>query len=125
MLHTIDEMLAALKQHPDVRGIIEFGSNHRARAYAIGDCDLFVVLSHPIPVVSSLHFHVGDVPVDLNLTTLDQLEHLDAADRFRWTALREGEPLYAPSGKVAQALEALQQQKASSHALSSYLFGAD
>jgi hypothetical protein len=37
MIQTIHEMTAALKTHPDVIGLIEYGSQHQIDAYATGD----------------------------------------------------------------------------------------
>jgi hypothetical protein len=103
MPQTISEMIALLQHHSLVLGLIEFGSDHQREHYAVGDYDLFVVLMHNDPVVRSLHFFVGSIPVDLNCITLDDLYHLTSTDDFRWIALLDGRILYDPAGVVAQA----------------------
>lgn len=111
MMQTIDEMMSALKHHPEVLGLIEYGSDHQADDYAMGDCDLFVVLDHKDPTVESLHFYVGGVPVDLNLVTLDEIRHLDVTDGFHLVALLDGRVLQDPTGKVTRALEELRRRR--------------
>lgn len=122
MMQTIDEMISELRRHPEVIGLVRYGSDHRADGYAMGDCDLFVVLNHKNPTVESLHFYVSGVPVDLNLITLDEIRHLDVADGFHLVALLDGKVLHDPTGKVAHELEELQrrQQQSSTRKLSEH-----
>jgi hypothetical protein len=111
MMQTVDEMISALKRHPEVLGLVGYGSDHRADDYAMGDCDLFVVLDHKDPTVESLHFYVGSVPVDLNLITLDEIRHLDVTDGFHLVALLDGRILHDPTSKVTSALEELRRRQ--------------
>ena len=72
-MKTIKQMIKRLKDHPAVVGLIEYGgAQHRDKSIP-GDYDLFAVLATPAPEVESLHFHVGGIPVDLNLRTLDEI----------------------------------------------------
>ena len=111
MMQTIDEMMSALEHCPEVLGLVGYGSDHQADDYAMGDCDLFVVLDHKAPSVESLHFYVGDVPVDLNLMTLDEIRHLDVTDGFHLVALFDGRVLHDPIGKATLALEELRRRR--------------
>lgn len=118
--HTVTELLHILQQHHGVLGLIEFGSDHRNDGYAIGDYDLFVVLTAYFSTVRSLHFSVGSTPVDLNFITQTDLDQLTARDYFRWAALRDGRVVYDPEGVTAPALHRLQHSHApiSAHRLS-------
>lgn len=111
MIKTIDEMISALKYHPEVLGLVGYGSDHQTDDYALGDCDLFVILDHRDTAVESLHFYVGGVPVDLNLMTLDEVRHLDATDNFHSVALLDGRILHDPTGKVIRAFEELRRRR--------------
>jgi hypothetical protein len=111
MMQTIDEMISTLKHHPSVLGLIVYGSDHQADDYAIGDCDLFVVLDDKDPTVESLHFYVGSVPVDLNLVTLDEIRRLDVTDGFHLVALLDGKALHDPTGKITRTLEELRRRR--------------
>ena len=108
----ISELTSALRAHPSVLGLIEFGNDHHADHYALGDYDLFAVLSEYFSSVTSLHFYVGHIPVDLNFITRAELEHLTARDHFRRTALRNGRIIYDPQGFIIPALTRLQTDHA-------------
>ena len=43
-MKTVAAMLKRLEQHPEVTGLIRYGSDHQADGYSVGDYDLFVVL---------------------------------------------------------------------------------
>ena len=107
---TLPDLLNHLQTHPYVVGLISFGSSSDSVTLTTGDYDLFVVLSQIVPAVRSLHFCIGDLPIDLNLITLDDLEQLTPADYFRWLTLCEGQVMYDPSGVVAPACARLHQQ---------------
>ena len=111
MIQTIHEMTAALKTHPDLLGLVEYGSQHQIDNYATGDCDLFVILEQKDPAVESLHFFVGDIPVDLNLMTLEEIRHLDSTNSFPIVALLDGRVKYDPTGQVTRALEELRHRR--------------
>jgi hypothetical protein len=104
-------MLSALRRHPDILGLVRFGSDHRTDGDSVGDFDLFVVLNHKDTAVRSLHFYVAGVPVDLNLITLSEIRRLDPTDGFRWVALLDGSVLHDPTGEVTYELEKLQRRR--------------
>ena len=96
-----------LKGCPDVVGLIGYGSDYGPDAYAVGDCDLFVVLKEKPETVESLHFYICDVPVDLNLTMLEGIRCLEADDAFHIAALLKGGIRHNRSGNVTRELQAL------------------
>jgi len=107
---TLPALLAHLQAHPDVVGLISFGSQRDTSQAVAGDFDLFVVLTQTDPTVRSLHFCLGQVPIDLNLITLDELEQLTPADHFRYVTLRDSTVLHDPLGVITPALAHLRRQ---------------
>ena len=107
-MKTVDALLRRLEAHPDVTGLIRYGSDHREDNYSVGDYDLFVVVSGWQPPVESLHFNVGETPVDLNLLTLQRLSELDSEFTFPQLALQDGTLLFDRTGQVGPALTQLQ-----------------
>jgi len=108
-METIQEMVICLTENPDVLGIVEFGTEHSADNFAEGDYDLFVFLSQPYHKVRSLHFSVGNIPVDLNLRTLDDIHNLNPVGNFD-SVLLEGRVVYDPTGQVSQEIQILRQK---------------
>ena len=106
-MKTVDALLRRLEAHPDVTGLIRYGSDHREDNYSVGDYDLFVVVSGWQPPVESLHFNVGETPVDLNLLTLQRLSELDSEFTFPQLALRDGVLFFDRTGQVEAALTRL------------------
>ena len=106
-MKTVDALLRRLEAHPDVTGLIRYGSDHREDNYSVGDYDLFVVVSSWQPPVESLHFNVGETPVDLNLLTLQRLSELDSEFTFPQLALQDGTLLFDRTGQVGPALTRL------------------
>ena len=109
---TISELISTLRANPYVLGLIEFGNDRHDDHYAVGDYDLFAVLSECFSSVTSLHFYVGHIPVDLNFITRAEFEELTARDHFRWAALRNGRVIYDPEGSIAPVLVRLQANHA-------------
>jgi len=110
-MRTIDEMIAVLKHHPGVKGLVRYGSTHDACKHRTGDYELFVVLGQRDPLVSSLHFFAGGLPVDLNLITLKEVRHLGRGGSFERSALLDGEVLYDPTGQLEPELDRLRRQE--------------
>ena len=109
-MKTIKQMIKRLKDHPAVVGLIEYGgAQHRDKSIP-GDYDLFAVLATPAPEVESLHFHVGGIPVDLNLRTLDEIRAIDRAKGFDLVLL-DGRILHDPSGEVSREIRALRERQ--------------
>ena len=93
-------MLKRLEAHPDVTGLICYGSDHQEDNYSVGDYDLFVVFFSWQPLVESLHFRVGHTPVDLNLITLETLAGLAPAFTFPQLALGDAALIFDRTGQV-------------------------
>ena len=48
MLSSINEMIDLLTQHPNVTGLIQYGTNHVEDDFDSGDFDMFVVLEEKV-----------------------------------------------------------------------------
>lgn len=108
-MQTIKEMLRTLKSNPSVLGLVEYGSPHKQDDYATGDYDLFIVLKTKDDDIESLHFYINNIPIDLNIRTLDEIKKLKFAKGFE-TALLEGRVIHDPTGKVNQEIQKLIQR---------------
>ena len=109
VIKTVDAMLKRLEAHPDVTGLIRYGSDHQEDNYSVGDYDLFVVFFSWQPLVESLHFRVGHTPVDLNLITLETLAGLAPAFTFPQLALGDAALIFDRTEQVEAALTRLQK----------------
>ena len=110
---SIADITTILQHHPGVLGLVEYGSDHRIDNYRTGDLDLYVILRAE-PPVSSLHFYVAGVPVDLGLITLDTIRTLRGTDSFEAATLATGRVRYDPSGDVAHELAQLRPRRQTS-----------
>ena len=110
-MNTIDEMIYALRNNPEVLGLIEYGSAECSDNEINGDYDLIVVFKQRDTEVESLHFHIGEVPVDLNIRSLEDIQDTWCAAGFDSIWL-DGRIIYDPSGKIKQEIEELRQRNA-------------
>jgi len=110
-MKTIGELIDRLTKNPRIVGLVEYGSACAGDPEIHGDYDLIAVLVSRDPAVESVHFRIGDVPVDLNLRTLEEIGRLDRAAGFD-EVLLEGRIVHYPTGNVATALEALRKRHA-------------
>lgn len=110
-MQSVDEMIMTLTTNPEVLGVVEYGDDQSAENYLAGDVDLFVILKRRDSPVESLHFYAGDTPVDLNLTTLEEISRLEAGHGFQVSALLSGRILYDPTGELAGELARLRQRR--------------
>ncbi|MEM8535281.1 MAG: hypothetical protein AAGF95_30880 [Chloroflexota bacterium] len=101
-------LVEKLQNHPQVVGLIEYGSAHYRDDFAVGDYDLFVVYDGLDTAVESLHFYIDGVPVDLNLCSLSYLRTQDVLSGFE-TNLLDGRIIYDKDGVVAALLEQMQK----------------
>lgn len=106
-IQTIEKMIGTLKSNPHVLGLIEYGSPRDD--YTIGDYDLFAILKNKDSKVESLHFYVGNTPVDINIKTISEIRELKFAKGFE-AALLEGRIIHDPTGKVRLELQKLIQR---------------
>ena len=122
-MQAIEEMLTILKSNPNVLGLVEHGSPHKSDNYVTGDYDLFVILQNKDHDVESLHFYISNIPIDLNIKTLREIQKLKFAKGFD-IALLDGRVIFNPTGKVSQELRKLkgrqkkyQPKKLSEHSI--------
>lgn len=108
-MKTLTELVDLLTRHPDVIGLLEYGSSHFADARVDGDYDLIVVLDGDGAVVEGLHFFVKGTPVDLNIRTLQQIQDMDERVDFDAVVL-ESRVLHDRTGAVSQALRDLKKR---------------
>ena len=106
MFKTARQLVKCLQGHPDVVGLIEYGSARYQDDHFGGDYDLIVVLPERDLDVESLHFQLAGLPVDLNLRSLEDLRSLTRADGFD-AVLLEGRIIHDPSGQVGRELREL------------------
>lgn len=138
VVRTAQEFVARLAAQPAVAGIVRYGSRGVDAAVAAGegldpagDLDLFVLVDERPSELESIHFYLGEVPVDLSVRTWDDVER--AARREPLTAIdytiAGGEILYDRDGTLAARLRALAVRLAgllpplSEHDIASIRFG--
>lgn len=76
----LEDVLAALRALTHVQAILAYGSTVTKRWSKGSDIDLIVITSEPAPV-ESLHFFIGDIPIDLSMRNRAQWEAGDT----NWT----------------------------------------
>lgn len=106
-MNSISDLCTQLKAHPNVAGLIEYGSrsavstaDHHSDS---GDYDLIAILTTPVSPITSLHFDVGTTPVDLSLLALKELQILEAGSTFEAIVIGTGRVIYDPTGAVQAA----------------------
>jgi len=99
-------MIELLRANAAVVGLAEYGSASYTDSRIHGDYDLIVIIDPGIPSIESLHFYVGDTPVDLNLRTLEQIDAMGRADGFE-SILLDSRIIHDPSGEARRALDDL------------------
>lgn len=105
-MQTIKEMLLTLKSNKNVLGLLEYGSPHEHDDFLTGDYDLFVILRTKDSDIESLHFYINNIPVDLNIRSLEEIGKLKFAEGFE-TALLDGRIIHDPTGQIKQELQKL------------------
>ena len=109
MFQNLQDMIFNLKNNPNVVGVARYGNRHHMDMSPGGDFDLFVFVKDRPPEIESIHFHVHDIPVDLNLRTLDDLkrnEPISEFDRVLYTA----DILYDESGDLGREIDSLKDR---------------
>lgn len=108
-MNDLREMIERLKAHSEVLGLIRYGGRHVNDMSPGGDFDLFVILKEAPENVESLHFYVEDIPVDLNLRTLTDLQRESPLTEIDLSLL-QGEILYDVTGELAKLIKAAGQR---------------
>ncbi len=109
MFQNLEDLVARLESNPRVVGIVRYGSRGQTDLAPGGDFDLFVFVKERPPDVESIHFYVGDIPVDLNLRSLDDLRRSKPLTDID-NALIEAEILYDKTGTLSQGLASLSER---------------
>jgi hypothetical protein len=104
-IESLEELILILKENPNVLGIVTYGSRQPHDARLGGDFDLFVFLSKSPAQIESIHLYIGDIPVDLSIRIMSDLERelpLSPID----LALPEGDILHDPTGNLRKLISA-------------------
>jgi hypothetical protein len=103
MLHNLPDLFFRLKENPLVLGVVRYGRRRLDDANLGGDFDLVVFLESRPEDLESIHFHCGEIPVDLSLRTLGDLER---ENPLSWIDLifSEGEILLDRTGDLERML---------------------
>ena len=109
MFQNLEDLVARLESNPRVVGIVRYGSRRPADLSPGGDFDLFVFVKERPPDIESIHFYVGDIPVDLNLRFLDDLRRSKPLTGID-TALVDAEILCDKTGALGQELASLSER---------------
>ena len=106
MLQNLRDLIARLERNPRVVGIVRYGSRRPDDVSPGGDFDLFVFVEERPSDVESIHFYVGDIPVDLSLRTMDDLRRSQPLTDIDYV-LRDAEILYDRTGRLGHKLASL------------------
>lgn len=74
MLKNLENLIVRLKNNEIVISIIEYGSRSFHESSGNGDYDIFVIVEESLYSIESLHFYINDIPVDLNIRTIEDLK---------------------------------------------------
>jgi hypothetical protein len=102
------DLIVALGQHPQVVGVVEYGSRRHEDEHANGDVDLVVVLDAADPGTGTIHGWVGAIPVDLGIVTESQLGSRRALVGWE-RVLLEGRIVRDTDGRVEALLQRLRR----------------
>ena len=106
---SVSDMIRILRDSRDVVGLAEYGSASYRDERMDGDYDLIVIVGKCSPNVESLHFHMDNTPVDLNIRTLEQIKAMNRAEGFE-AILLDARVIHDPSGQVGAALRSLRDR---------------
>jgi hypothetical protein len=111
MASSILDLVIYLRAHPQVVGLVEFGSNHYAEPIITGDYDLLLILDGLELAVTSLHFRAGGIPIDLNVRAVEALRQAEQLSGFERVFL-DGRIIHDPTGEIATIFQRLDSQPA-------------
>jgi len=72
-VENLGDLVGRLMRNPRVIGIVRYGRRRADEMEPGGDFDLVVVMTERPRDVESIHFDVGDIPVDVSVRTVDDL----------------------------------------------------
>ena len=109
MFQNLEELVARLESNPGVVGIVRYGSRRLADLSQGGDFDLFVFVKKRPPGIESIHFYVGNIPVDLNIRDFDDIQRRKPLTNID-IALVYAEILYDKTTVLRQELSSLSER---------------
>ncbi len=109
MIQSIPALIQGLTCNPKVLGLIEYGNARYGDENIEGDYDLIAIVDERDPDVESVHFFVGEIPVDLNLRDLDEIKKMERCEGFE-IILIDGRIIHDPTGELSQEIEALRKR---------------
>ena len=109
MFQNLQDMIINLKNNPSVVGVARYGNRHHTDMSPGGDFDLFVFVKERPPEIESIHFHVRDIPIDLNLRALSDLERNEPISEFD-RVLFSADILYDESGDLGWKIDSLKDR---------------
>ncbi|NIA16375.1 MAG: hypothetical protein GWP08_20130 [Nitrospiraceae bacterium] len=109
MVRTIKELVGRLAKCPNVTGLVRYGGRHVEDMSPGGDFDLFVIVNDRPKGLEGMHFHVGGVPIDVSMRTLDDLHSESPLTRID-IHLASGEVLVDKTGRLQELLPPLAQR---------------
>ena len=108
-IQTLQELIAHLQVNPRVVGIVRYGCRCPDDMSQGGDFDLFVFLDERPTDLESIHFYLSDIPVDMSLRTLDDLNQAQPISDID-VVLPRADILYDPTNVLALTLPSLDQK---------------
>jgi len=109
MFHNLENLVIRLESNPKVIGIVQYGSRCPTDLSPGGDFDLFVFVKQRPPDIESIHFYIGDIPVDLNLRDFEDIRRCEPLTNID-IALVDAEILYDKTGTLSQELSVLNER---------------
>jgi len=109
MFQNLDKLVARLENNPRVVGIARYGSRRATDVSPGGDFDLFVFVKERPPGIESIHFYVGDIPVDVNIRTLEDIWRNEPLTNID-IALADAEILHDKTGTLSREFGALHER---------------
>ncbi len=106
-LEDLSDLVARLIRNPRVIGIVRYGRRRADETERGGDFDLLVIVTERPHDVESIHFAVGDIPVDLSLRTVDDLRRTTPLSAMVDPLLPASELLFDRTGALRPEIAAL------------------
>ncbi|GGH78035.1 putative nucleotidyltransferase [Pullulanibacillus pueri] len=107
-MESLQELVNSLIQNPNVIGIIRYGSRKLDDLSPGGDFDIVVISNMRPKGLESIHFDVGDIPIDLSLRRLEDLRRDQPLSPTIDPLLPKGEILFDRQGILNKEMEGIQ-----------------
>jgi len=104
MVNNLKELIIQLKNNSNVVSIIEYGSRNYCDSSIGGDYDIFVIVKDRLFSIESLHFYINEIPVDLNIRTVEDLKKKEPLS-FIDLSIFDGRIIYDKNNTVNKLLK--------------------